>query len=154
VDTHPVPDAPSGRFARFVGAILIAQGVLVAILRLLSFVYVVASEAYNADRFRTPPSHFLPWVLITMVVTFVLVWAGSFLRREPGGAWAHVGLNARIALVAACGLNVAALAIAVAGLIGSPATVEASVVWIAIGVTSLVVMVGLVRDVARSRAHV
>jgi hypothetical protein len=43
-----VPDPPSGRFARFVGAILIAQGVLVAILRLLSFVYVVASEAYNA----------------------------------------------------------------------------------------------------------
>jgi hypothetical protein len=51
-------------------------------------------------------------------------------------------------------LNVAALAIAVAGLIGSPATVEASFAWIAIGVTSLIVMVGLVRDVARSRAHV
>jgi hypothetical protein len=89
-----------------------------------------------------------------MVVTFVLVWAGSFLRREPAGAWAQVGLNARIALVAACMLNVTALAIAVAGIVGLPATVEASLAWIAIGVTSLVVIVGLVRDVARSRAQV
>ena len=116
MDTHLVPAARSGRFGRVVGAILITEGVLVAILRFLSLVYVVASEAYNADRFRTPLSHFLPSVLIAGVVAFALVWAGSFLRREPTGAWAEVGPDAHVALVAACLLNVAALAAAVDGL--------------------------------------
>ena len=125
---------------------------LVAILRFLSLVYVVASEAYNADRFRTPLSHFLPSVLIAVVATFVLVWAGSFLRREPSGAWAEVGMDARVALVAAGLLNVVALATSVAGLVRSPATVEGALTWIAIAVTSVVAIVGLVRDVVRSRA--
>jgi uncharacterized membrane protein len=131
---------------------LITEGVLVAILRFLSLVYVMASEAYNADRFRTPLSHFLPSVLISGVVAFALVWAGSFLRREPSGAWAQVGPAAHVALVAACLLNVAALAAAVDGLVRSPATVEGSLAWIAIAVTSVVAIVGLVRDVVRSRA--
>jgi hypothetical protein len=147
-----MPDARSGRFGRIVGAILITEGVLVAILRFLSLVYVVASEAYNADRFRTPLSHFLPSMLITMVATFVLVWAGSFLRREPTGAWADVGPDARIVLVAAGLLNAAAFATAVVGLTGSPATVEGALTWIAIAVTSVIAIVGLVRDVVRSRA--
>jgi hypothetical protein len=152
MDTHRVPDARGERFGRLVGAILITEGVLVAILRFLSLVYVVASEAYNADRFRTPLSHHLPSMLIAVVTTFVLVWAGSFLRREPIGAWAEVGLDARVVLVAAGLLNVAALATAVMGLAGSPATVEGALTWIAIAATSVVVIVGLVRDVARSRA--
>ncbi len=152
MDTHRMPDARGGRFGRVVGAILITEGVLVAILRFLSLVYVLASEAYNADRFRTPLSHFLPSVLISGMVAFVLVWAGSFLRREPSGAWAEVGPAARVALVAACLLNVAALAAAVDGLVRSPATVEGSLAWIAIGLTSLVAIVGLVRDVVRGRA--
>lgn len=152
VDTARVPATPGVRLGRFVGALLITEGVLVAILRFISLVYVVASEAYNADRFRTPLSHYLPSVLISGVVTFVLVWAGSFLRREPSGAWAEVGPAARVALVAACLLNVAALAAAVEGLVRPPATVEGLLTWIAIGVTSVVAIVGLVRDVVRSRA--
>jgi predicted transporter len=152
MDTHRVPDAGGERFGRIVGATLITEGVLVAILRFLSLVYVVASEAYNADRFRTPLSHYLPSVVITTVASIVLVWAGSFLRREPTGAWAEVGLNGRIALVAACLLNLAALATAVSGLIRSPATVEGALAWIAIAVLSVVVIAGLVRDVMRSRA--
>ena len=152
MDTHRVPAARSGRFGRFVGATLITEGVLVAILRFLSLVYVVASEAYNADRFRTPLSHFLPSVLIAAVAAFVLVWAGSFLRREPTGAWAEVGRDARLVLVAAGLLNVAALATAVAGLMGSPATVEGALTWVVIAVSSVVAIVGLVRDVVRSRA--
>jgi hypothetical protein len=131
---------------------LITEGVLVAILRFLSLVYVMASEAYNADRFRTPLSHFLPSVLISGVVAFALVWAGSFLRREPSGAWAQVGPAAHVALVGAFLLNVAALAAAVDGLVRSPATVEGSLAWIAIAVTSVVAIVGLVRDAVRSRA--
>jgi hypothetical protein len=152
MDTHRVPAARSGRFGRFVGATLITEGVLVAILRFLSLVYVVASEAYNADRFRTPLSHFLPSVLIAAVAAFVLVWAGSFLRREPTGAWAEVGRDARVVLVAAGLINVAALATAVAGLMGSPATVEGALTWVVIAVSSVVAIVGLVRDVVRSRA--
>jgi hypothetical protein len=153
MDTHRMPGARSERLGRVVGATLITEGVLVAILRFLSLVYVVASEAYNADRFRTPLSHFLPSVLIATVAAFVLVWAGSFLRREPTGAWADVGLDARIVLVAAGLLNVVALATSVAGLASSPATVEGALAWIAIAVTSVVVIVGLVRDVIRSRAR-
>jgi len=131
---------------------LVTEGVLVAILRFLSFVYVVASEAYNADRFRTPMADFLPSLLIAAAATFVLIWAGSFLRREPAGAWAVVGLDARVALVAAGLLNVAALATAVEGLARSPATVEASLTWIAIAVVAVVVIIGLVLDIRRSRA--
>ena len=152
MDTHRVAAARGGRFGRFVGAILITEGVFVAILRFLSLVYVVASEAYNADRFRTPLSHFLPSVLIAAVAAFVLVWAGSFLRREPTGAWAEVGRDARVVLVAAGLINVAALATAVAGLMGSPATVEGALTWVVIAVSSVVAIVGLVRDVVRSRA--
>ena len=80
------------------------------------------------------------------------MWAGSFLRREPAGAWAEVGRDARVVLVAAALLNVAALTAAVDGLARSPATVEGSLAWIAIVVTSVVAIVGLVRDVVRSRA--
>ncbi len=55
-------------------------------------------------------------------------------------------------LVAAGLLNVAALATAVAGLMGSPATVEGALTWVVIAVSSVVAIVGLVRDVVRSRA--
>ena len=133
-------------FGRLVGATLITEGVLVAILRFIALVYVVASEAYNADRYRTPLPHFLPWVLMTIVVAFVLIWAGSFLRREPGGAWHEVGSSARIDLVAACLLNAGALVWAATGLARSPSSTEASLTWIALAVASLFTIVGLVRD--------
>jgi len=127
--------------------------VLVAILRLLSLVYAVASEAYNADRFRTPLSNYLPWVLLSILVAFVLVWAGSFLRREPTGAWVDVGLDARVVLVVAGVLNLMVLVVAVSGLVRGPATVEGVLTWMAIVVTSLVVIAGLVMDVRRSRSR-
>ncbi len=134
------------RFGRVVGAILITEGVLVAILRFLALVYTVSSEAFNADRFRTPLPDFLPWVLITAAVSFVLVWAGSFLRRAPTGAWRDVGVDARIDLVAACLLNVGALLWAASGLAGSPSTVEGWLTWIGLAAASLVTIAGLVRD--------
>lgn len=151
-----MPDDGAGsgkhRFGRLVGAILIAEGVLVAILRFLALVYVVASEAYSADRFRTPLPEFLPWVLITVVVSFVLLWAGSFLRRTPYGAWREVGLDARLDLIAACLLNIGALAWAMSGLARSPLTIEAALTWVALGVASLLAIVGLVRDAAHGRS--
>ena len=142
-----MPVAKDERFGRLVGAILITEGVLVAILRFLALVYVVASEAFNADRFRTPLPDFLPWVLITVAVSFVLVWAGSFLRRAPTGAWRDVGVDARIDLVAACLLNVGALVWAVSGLARSPSAMEGWLTWIALAVASLVTIAGIVRDV-------
>jgi hypothetical protein len=155
-DTPRVADAKrirGERSGRLVGAILIAEGLLVAMLRFVALVYVVASEAYAADRFRTPLPSFLPWVLITAAVTFVLVWAGSFFRRAPTGAWRSVGLDARIDLVAACLLNVVALAWAVTGLVRSPSTVEASLTWTVIGVVSLVAIVGLAHDALHGRSR-
>jgi hypothetical protein len=150
-----MPDAKRGwkeRFGRLLGGILIAEGVLVAILRFLALVYVVASEAYSADRFRTPLPSFLPSVLITLAVSFVLVWAGSFFRRTPDRAWAQAGLNARVDLVIACLLNVGALVWVVSGLARSPSTAEASLTWIALGVASLLTIFGRVRDAVGSRA--
>ena len=141
-----MPVAKDERFGRVVGAILITEGVLVAILRFLALVYTVSSEAFNADRFRTPLPDFLPWVLITAAVSFVLVWAGSFLRRAPTGAWRDVGVDARIDLVAACLLNVGALLWAASGLAGSPSTVEGWLTWIGLAAASLVTIAGLVKD--------
>ena len=137
------------QLGRLVGATLITQGILVAILRFLTLVYAVASEAYNADRFRTPLPDFIPWIVITIAISFVLVWAGSFLRRTPEGAWTEVGPGGRIALVAAGLLNVAALAWSVVGLVRSPSSVEATLTWIALGLSSALVLVGLIRDARR-----
>ncbi len=147
-----MPNTTRERLGLAVGATLIAEGVLVAILRFLVVVYVVASEAYSADRFRTPLPDFLPWVASTVAVTFVLVWAGSFLRRSPEGAWAAVGAAARADLVAAFLLNGIAFVWAGVGLARSASTVEALLAWIALGTASLLVMVGLVRDGLRRAA--
>jgi hypothetical protein len=141
-----VPVTRDERVGRAVGAILITEGVLVAILRFLALVYVVSSEAFNADRFRTPLPDFFPWVLVTVAVSFVLVWAGSFLRRAPSGAWRDVGIDARIDLIAACLLNVGALVWAAAGLGRSPSTVEGWLTWIVLAVASLATIAGIVRD--------
>jgi len=141
-----MPVTRDERVGRAVGAILITEGVLVAILRFLALVYTVSSEAFNADRFRTPLPDFLPWVLVTVAVSFVLVWAGSFLRRAPTGAWRDVGVDARIDLVAACLLNVGALLWAASGLARSPSTGEGWIIWIVLAVASLVTIAGVLRD--------
>jgi hypothetical protein len=155
-DTPRVPDAKpkakGERFGRLVGAVLIAEGVLVAIIRFLGVVYLVASEAYAADRFRTPLPDFLPWLTSTVVVSFVLVWAGSFLRRNPSGAWREVGAAAQLDLIAAGFFNFVALYVAVSGLIRSPSSIEAALTWIVLGLTSLFVISGLVLDAGRGRS--
>jgi hypothetical protein len=114
-------------------------------------VYVVASEAYNADRFHTPLSDLLSWAAITIGVSFVLVWAGSFLRRNPAGAWREVGTQAKLDLLAAGFFNFVALYVAVSGLIRSPSSTEGALTWVVLGLTSLFVISGLVLDGARGR---
>jgi hypothetical protein len=147
-----VPNTTRERLGLAVGATLITEGVLVAIVRFLAVVYVVASEAYSADRFRTPLPDFLPWVTSTVIVTFVLVWAGSFHRRNPSGAWREVGAAAQLDLTSAGFFNFVALYSAVSGLIRSPSSIEAALTWIVLGLTSLFVISGLVLDAGRGRS--
>jgi hypothetical protein len=134
------------RAGRLVGWILITEGVLVAIIRLVTIMYVLASEAYSADRFRTPRARLLLWFVFTVALSLALVWAGSFLRREPDGAWRRLGVGGRFDLAAASLFNLVALVWAVVGMVGSPATFEGWVTWIAIGVVTLLSIVGLVLD--------
>jgi hypothetical protein len=148
-----VRETPSEREGKALGALLITQGVLFAILRFLTLVYVVASEAYNADRFRTPLPDFVPWIVVTVVVSFVLIWGGSFYRRSPAGAWGEVGAGAQMDLVAAGLVNLIAIYAAVAGLVRSPSSTEAAITWIALALISSLVVAGIVHDVARSRAR-
>lgn len=56
-------------------------------MRLLTFVYVLASEAYASDESHLPLTSFLPGLLGSITLVGVLVWAGSLLRRKPNGAW-------------------------------------------------------------------
>src|SRR5207244_2454634 len=115
------------------GGIRMAEGVLVAIIRLVTIAYVLASEAYSADRFRTPRARLLLWLVVTVALSIALVWAGSLLNREPDGAWRRLGVLGRIDLAAACLFNLVALVRAVVGLADSPATAEGWVTWIVIG---------------------
>ena len=99
MDTHRVPAPLGGRFAarRVVGALLITEGVLVAIPAVhLSLVYVVASGRTNADRFRTPLSA-LPAVGAHRGRGRRSRWRGpgSFLRRGPTGRVGPGGTGGR-----------------------------------------------------------
>ena len=153
MDTHRVPAARSARLGRVVGATLITEGVLVAILRFLSLVYVVASEAYNADRFRTPLSHFLPSVIVATVAAFVLIgparsYAGN--RRARGPTWGWMRASRSWPPVCSTSRRWPRPSLAWRHL--RPPSRRA-LTWIAIAVTSVVVIVGLVRDVMQSRAR-
>ena len=134
------------RFSRFVGGLLIAEGLVVVGQRAITLVYLLAREAYVADRFRTPLSSFIPWLLISVTLVTALVWAGSLLVRRPDGAWSEAGVMGRVVLVVACVANLTAFAWAVSGLIGSPASVEGLVSWLVIGLASATAVVGVVRN--------
>ena len=137
------------RFGKLVGAILITEGVLVAISRLLTMVYLLAREAYASDGSRVPLTTFLPWLLVSGLVIAVLLWAGSLLRRTSDGAWRAAGIAARIDLVLAGVLNTAAVGWAFVGLLRTSAPgLEARGAWLLLAATSATVVVGIVRDAA------
>jgi hypothetical protein len=108
-----------GGRARLVGAALIAEALLVAATRLLTLVYVVARQAYVADRFRSPLRDFAPWLLGSVAVVAVLLWAGTRFRTAPEGPWRGSGPATRVAMLAALALNVAACVRGVGGFAGS-----------------------------------
>lgn len=139
------------RFGRFTGGLLIAEGLVVAALRVITLVYLLAREAYVADRFRTPLPDFIPWLLTSVALVTALEWAGSLLLRTPEGAWSGSRVVGRVVLVTAAVFNLAGLVWAVSGLIGSPASVSGLVSWLVVGLVSATAAFGVARDALRRR---
>ncbi len=145
-----MPDGQrADRFGRLAGGLLIAEGLVVAAARMITLVYVLAREAYVADRFRTPLPRLVPWLLTSAGLITVLVWAGSLMTRTPDGAWREARVVGRVVLIAALAANVGALVWTATGLIRSPATTEALASWLVIGLASATAAYGLIRDAVR-----
>ena len=142
-------DQRGDRLGRLAGGILIAEGLIVAAARVITLVYVLAREAYVADRFRTPLPRLVPWLLTSAGLIAVLVWAGSLMTRTPDGAWREARVVGRVVLLAALVANVGALVWTAIGSIRSPATIEALTSWLVVGLASAMVAYGLIRDVVR-----
>jgi hypothetical protein len=80
---HTAPTPPGKRLSRFASGNLFAEGGLVAAVRLLTFVYVLASEAYASDESHLPLTSFLPGLLGSITLVGVLLWAGSLRGGSP-----------------------------------------------------------------------
>jgi hypothetical protein len=136
-------------FARSVGAALIVEAGLLAVSRILTFIFVVASEVNRPDEEHLAKSLLLLFALIGIALVAILIYAGAQLRRTPGGAWRVAGPVARLDLVVAGLLNVALAASAVENLIRSGSLAGGSIAaWVFTAVVGLGVAVGLVRDAA------
>ena len=140
--------------AASVGAILITEGVLVAILRFLALVYSVSSEAFNADRFRTPLLG-LPPVGVDNGRGVVRAGVGRIVPpARADRRVADVGATpASCWWPRACSTSERSWG-GRRGLARSPSTVEGGLTWIVLAVSRRVVaIVGLVRDGRPSAAH-
>jgi hypothetical protein len=142
------PD-PGDGFARLVGAILVAQAVLVGVSRLLTLVYVVAGQVYRPDEEHVARSAYLPYVLSAIAFVAILGWAGGQLRSTPGGAWRAGRVPARVDLVLAALLNAVVLGWAIVELIhaGRHAP-EGIAAWAVAAAVTLAVLAGMIRDAA------
>ncbi len=142
-------DLPRDRFGSLVGAGLIAEGLLVAIVRLLALVYALANEANVSDEAKAPARSFLPWLLVSAAIITVLLWAGVQLRRQPDGAWSVARTIGRLVLIAAALLNIVVAVRAVTALTSSnDLRAEAGVAWIAVLAVAATILVGMLRDAA------
>ncbi len=141
------PDRGDG-YALWTGGALIAEGLLVAISRILTLVYVVALQANQPDSRRMAGHEYVPFVLSGIAIVGIVVWAGAQLRRTPSGAWRAGRLPARAILVLAGILNAALVALAVAGILRKGPHVEGVVAWAVAGIVALSVVIGLIRDAA------
>ncbi len=140
--THTMADRAGN-----VGAALITEGLLVAGARLVTFVYVIASETYTPDEAKTPLSSFVPWLLASIALVAVLLWAGLQLRSAPDGAWPRAGIAGRLVLVVALLANVATFVRAVFGVARSlDAGAEVLVAWGVAGLVAGAVAYGMVRN--------
>jgi hypothetical protein len=136
-------------FARWIGAALIAEAVLIAMARVLTLVYVVAVQVYRPDEEHLKRIVYVPYVLISIGIVVILAWAGGQLRRTPAGAWREARVAGRIDLALAAAMNVYLVTLAVVGVFSrDQGEGEALVAWLVTGVVALTVVVGLVRDAA------
>ena len=137
-------------FARWVGGALMAEALLLAVARLLTLVYVVAVQANRPDEEHLRKIVYVPYVLISITLVAILVWAGAQLRRSPGGAWRVARVTGRIDLVLAGALNAYLVTMAVLGVLSrDPGQSDPLVAWLVTGFVALAIVVGLVRDAAR-----
>jgi hypothetical protein len=135
-------------FARSVGAALVCEACLLAASRLFTLIYVVASEVNLPDKHRSPGSLFLTYFLTSIALVTVLSWAGAQLRRTPEGAWRAARILGRIDLVLAGLLNAALAAWAATKLSSGPGGVEGVAAWVLTALVALVIVAGLLRDLA------
>jgi hypothetical protein len=136
-------------FARSVGAALIVEAALISMSRILTFVFVVASEVNRPDEEHLSNTVLLLFALIGIALMAMLVFAGAQLRRRPGGAWRAAGPVGRLDLVLAGILNVALTAMAVEKLFPSGSLGGESIAaWALTAIVGASVVVGLVRDAA------
>lgn len=132
--------------SRLVGAALITEALLVVAARLLTFVYVIARETYLADRFRTPLSAFVPWLLASLAVVAVLLWGGVRFRLAPEAPWRSARFTGRVAMIGALGVNAATLVRAVIGFLTSfDRGAQVLVAWALLGLVCGAVCFGMVR---------
>ena len=137
-------------FTKWVGGALMAEALLLAVARLLTLVYIVAVQANRPDEEHLRRIVYVPYVLISIGLVAILVWAGAQLRRTPRGAWREARVSGRIDLALAGALNAYLVALAVIGVLSRhPGQSDPLVAWFVVGVVSLTVVVGLVRDAAR-----
>lgn len=135
-----------GVSAMFLGSLLIAEGLVLAASRLFTLVYVLAGETYIADEEKIPLSNFLPWLLISLVLVVVLVWAGTQFRSAPEGPWAVANPLRRGVLIAAFALNTVVFVRAVLGIAGSlDRGAEIIVAWAVAAVVTGFVAYAMVR---------
>ena len=135
--------------ARSVGAALFAEAGLLAVSRLLTFVYIVAVQVNISDEDHLPKTMYVPFLLSSILLVTILIGAGAQLRRAPGYAWGSTGLLGRVDLALAGALNLALAAWACLNFVSSaPLGAESRVAWILAGLLGLAVVVGLVRVTA------
>jgi hypothetical protein len=139
----------AGAFGRVAGSALVAEGVLVMVHRFLLDVYFLAQEANHGDETHAPLSWFLPWLLASVGVATVAIWAGVQLRRTPPPAWPTASPLARADLVLAGIANGALVVVGIAGLLRGPTEGLAYAGWASLVVAGAIVVVALVLDARR-----
>lgn len=138
-----------GGFGRIAGGILIAEGVLLLIHRFLLDLYFLAQEAYHGDETHAPLPAFLPWLLATLGVAAVVIWAGLQLRTTPPPAWPTAGIPARIDLIVAGLANIGLAVAGIAGLVRGPSEPLGYAGWGSLVVVGTIVAAALTMDALR-----
>ena len=148
LDTSCMPDVDRGdRFSRFVGGLLIAEGLVIVAQRVITLVSLFARRGVRRGPVPDARVELHPLVA-DLGHACHRAWCGQApcWYERPTGRGAKSASWVGLVLVAACASNLAAFAWAVSGLIGSPASVEGLVSWLVIGLASATAGVVVVRN--------